>query len=495
MLIQSGIVPLDDLVGGLLPGRAYLLSGSAGSGKSVSCLEFLDVALERGEVAALLTHDDPTDVLSSAAFLGIDLHRALVEERLVLIRYRPNFARLAARAPSAEAVFAEFRRALGPRKPVRLAIDSIVPALDGGKSGGAAVFALIHMLDDLGATTLLTYPGDLAGLYDARLEPLVQRAAGVFHLASRNQARRDGALEIRKLRYEARSLGPIAFRIQAGAGFVPVHDPAEPPSPDVQRKLLVLSLADPFPGDLLRLLERDHTVIVRTGVTGASSDLVHGEAGVLLLNVRRDVIQDARQLIRDVRAAKSTIPIVVVTNYQLRSSDRTRALRAGADDCLSTQLQPEEFIARVQSIAQRGGSGHTPDAESEAPLILQPTTDGESYLLLDGAQFRKAVGLHLARERAPFFTVARAEPGNGDVMGLADLALRTSRMATGDLVGFEGRSVLLYLDAARPKDLLAFLGRLHDEWRGVAADDIAVETFGYPAEEEWIRAFVRAQPA
>jgi len=235
-------------------------------------------------------------------------------------------------------------------------------------------------------------------------------------------------------------------------------------------------------------------VIVRTGVAGASSDLVRGEAGALLLNVRRDVIQDALQLIRELRRSESTIPIVIVTPYLVRSSDRTRGLRAGADDFLSTNLQPEEFIARVHSIAQRGGSEQIPDAESDAPLVLQPTTDGESYLLLDGAQFRKAVGLHLARERAPFFTVARAEPGNGDVMALADLALRTSRMASGDLVGFEGRSVLLYLDAARPKDLKAFLGRLHDEWRGAAADDIAVETFGHPAEEEWIRDFVRGEP-
>jgi KaiC/GvpD/RAD55 family RecA-like ATPase/CheY-like chemotaxis protein len=496
MLIQSGIAPLDDLVGGLIPGRSYLLSGNAGAGKSVSCLEFLDVALERGEFAALLTHDDPTDVLSSAAFLGIDLHRALVEERFALIRYRPTFVKLAVRAPNMDEVFAELTRAIGPKKPIRLAIDSIVPVLECGRNSGAAsIFALIHVLDDLGATALLTYPGDLAGLYNPRLEPLVQRAAGVFHLATRSHGRRDGALEIRKLRYEARSLGPAAFRIQAGAGFVPVHEPGEPPSPDVQRKLLVLNLADPFPGDLLQMLERDHTVVVRTGVSGATSDLVRGEAGALLITVRRDVMRDALQLVRELRRSGSTIPIVVVTPYLVRSSDRTRALRAGADDFLSTNLQPEEFVARVESIAQRGHSESVPDSEPEPPAILQPTADGESYLLLDGAQFRRAVGLHVTGERAPFFTVARAEPGNGDVMALADLALRMSRLASGDLVGFDGRSVLLYLDAARPKDLKAYLGRLHDEWRGAAADDIAVETFGYPAEEEWMRTFVRGEPA
>jgi circadian clock protein KaiC len=495
MLIQSGIAPLDDQVGGLLPGRPYVVSGNPGTGKSVSCLEFLDVALERGEPAALLTHDDPSDVLSSAAFLGMDLHRALVDERLVLIRYQLNFIKLFGRAPSMDAVFAELRRLLGPRPPVRLAIDSIVPFLEGGgSSGSGSMFALVQALDEIGATSLLTYPGDLAGLYDKRLEPVMQRAAGVFHLSNQNQGRRYGVLEVRKLRYEAKALGTMAFRIQGGAGFVPVYAAGDEPSPDVQRKLLVLNLADPFPGDLLRSLERDHTVIVRTGVASAFSDLVRAGAGALLLNVRRDVIHDALQLVRELRRAENTIPIVVVTPYQLRSSDRTRALRAGADDFLSTNIPPEEFIARVHSVAQRGRSESAPAPESDAPLLLQPSTDSESYLLLDAAAFRNAVALHLARERAPFFTVVRAQPANGDVMALADLALRSARVDSGDLVGFDGATVLLYLDGARPKDLKSFLGRLHDEWRRLAADNIAVETFGYPAEEDWIRSFASAPP-
>ena len=44
-LIKSGNLPLDRQIGGLLPGRPYFLSGSPGTGKSVSCLEFLSVGL------------------------------------------------------------------------------------------------------------------------------------------------------------------------------------------------------------------------------------------------------------------------------------------------------------------------------------------------------------------------------------------------------------------------------------------------------------------
>jgi KaiC/GvpD/RAD55 family RecA-like ATPase len=294
MLVQSGIAPLDDQVGGLMPGRPYVISGSPGTGKSVSCLEFLDVALERGEPAALLTHDDPTDVLSSGAFLGMDLQRALRDERLVLIRYQLNFIKQFSRAPSTDVVFAELKRLLGSSNPVRLAIDSIVPFLEGGtSSGSASMFALIQFIDQLETTSLLTYPGDLAGLYDKRLEPIMQRAAGVFHLSTPNHARRNGLFEVRKLRYQARSLGSLAFRIQAGAGFVVVGETGTRPAEEIQRKLLVLNLADPFPEELLRILERDHSVMVRTGVASAFSDLVRAGLGALLLNVRRDVIADA----------------------------------------------------------------------------------------------------------------------------------------------------------------------------------------------------------
>jgi len=91
--------------------------------------------------------------------------------------------------------------------------------------------------------------------------------------------------------------------------------------------------------------------------------------------------------------------------------------------------------------------------------------------------------------------VVRVEPVNGDVMALADLGLRMSRLDSGDLVGFEGRAVLLYLDGARPKELKSYLGRLSDEWRRIAGDEMAVETFGYPADENRIRSFAGIAPA
>ena len=74
-LVPSGIRPLDYRLGGILPNRPYVVSGNPGTGKSVSCLEFAQQGLEGGETVVLVTHDDPADVMASAAFLGIDIER------------------------------------------------------------------------------------------------------------------------------------------------------------------------------------------------------------------------------------------------------------------------------------------------------------------------------------------------------------------------------------------------------------------------------------
>src|SRR5688572_22838376 len=88
MLIKSGIGPLDERLGGIVPARPYVMTGAPGTGKSVACLEFLHAALDEGGTAALLTHDDPSDLLAQGDYLGLDLGAALADERLVVLRYQ-----------------------------------------------------------------------------------------------------------------------------------------------------------------------------------------------------------------------------------------------------------------------------------------------------------------------------------------------------------------------------------------------------------------------
>jgi KaiC/GvpD/RAD55 family RecA-like ATPase/DNA-binding response OmpR family regulator len=489
--VKFGNAPLDRQLGGLLPARPYLLSGGPGSGKSVSCLEFLDVAVQQGEVGVLLTHDDPADVLSSAAFLGIDAEQALGDGRLVILRFQLDFVRRFGRAATPDDAFAELRRLMGDRPPARLAIDSVMPFLEGGGAGSTAIFALTNFLEQLGATTLITYPGDLSGLYDRRLEPLMQRAGGFFHLSSLAQGRRRGVLEIRKLRFEATSVAPVQFIIQPGAGFVQDGAPNEPEQQtleEIRRRLLVVNMGAPFPDELLRTLGRQFEVTVRSGVSSAFSDLVRAGVGAVLLNVQRDVIRDALELVREMRRSDVRTPIVMVTPYVLRSSDRTRALRAGADDFMPLNTQHNEFVTRMQSITRRGRSTARVESESERPLIAQPQDAAGRYEVLSAERFSTAVASYLSLAQAPFFTLLHLCPEDGDIAALAALATETSRIDSGDLVGYAQGGVVLFADGARPKELEGLEARLREKWAAEHEGGLAIEATGFPADEERIRA-------
>jgi KaiC/GvpD/RAD55 family RecA-like ATPase/DNA-binding response OmpR family regulator len=487
-LIPSGIRPLDYRLGGLLPLRPYVISGNPGTGKSVSCLEFAQQGLEGGEQVLLITHDDPADVLATAAFLGIDADRHLRAERLVLLRYQLDFVRRLGRATSADAAFAELRRQLAPFRFSRIAIDSILPFLDAGPAGNMSVYGLIQYLDESKVTSLLTFPGDISGLYDRRLEPLMQRSAGVFHLTSDSE--RNHQLEVRKIRYEAPSTRPVSFRILSGAGMVVITDPDSPSTtvpPDHQQRLVLLNMADALPADLVGSMRHHFEVDVRNGMVSAFSDLVHDGAGALLLNVRRDVIESALQLIRDLRHSNRSVPVVLVTPYVLRSSDRTRALRAGADDFLSSSLAPTELVTRLQNIVRRGHWHDLMTAVSEPAIILQPTSDGSTYSPMTVDAFTQSVRSYLDRERLPFFTLFLIRPEKRPTSELAQLVLDMVRVESGDLVAIHGDRVIAYLDSARPKDLASLKVRLREHALRQGHGELDIEALEFPANEDAVR--------
>jgi circadian clock protein KaiC len=259
--IPSGIGPIDQQLGGLMPGRTYVLSGAPGTGKSVACLQFLAAALASGERAAVLTQDDPQDLLSQGEFLGLDLAGAIASERLYLLRFQLDFNRRFSRASSPDEAFAELRSLLGAEPPSRLVIDSVVPFIDGGGSSASSAIAMLQLLDEIGATSLVTYPGDLAAAYDRRLDPLTQRAAAIFHLSADRQRHRQ--IEIRKIRYRVDSASPIPYRIEGGTGFVPISEELrwqQDHRASGENQRVVLEMPTGATLDALRLLQSQYEV-------------------------------------------------------------------------------------------------------------------------------------------------------------------------------------------------------------------------------------------
>lgn len=490
MSIRGGIDLIDERLGGLQPGRTYVLTGAPGTGKTIACLEFLFAGITEGEQVALLTVDDPGDLLAQADYLGIDLDDALRREQFVLLRYQLDFARRFSRAVSPETAFEELRRLLGPVLPKRLVIDSIAPFLEAGHASGAGITSAMAFIESLGATSMVTFPGDLAGLYDRRLEPLMQRAGAILHFTTLPD--RTGQIEIRKIRFKVPSTAPMRFQISAGAGIVPVIDSRarrqEDVSDETRRKLLLLDLTGNSPAEHLAALRSSFDVAVRSGVASALSNLMQTTLGVILVDVKRDLVRDAIALVRELRHSGNRAPIVLMTSYRLRSTDRARALRAGADDFIPADVAPDELLMRVESVARRGRSTAQSFADADIPLATQPQ-NGNGFKPLDGDGFRDAVKAHVTGDRVPFFTIVRARVPDDDARALSELAIRTMRVEGGDLAGVDGPELSVYLHLARRKDVSPFVERLREEWRRSGKGEIEVDTMSYPADEHRVQAF------
>lgn len=223
-MLKSGIAPIDQRLGGLTPRKPHLLTGPPGSGKSSICLAFISRVVSEGKSAAILTQDDPRELLDHATYLGLglDLRQAAAAGRFVTVCYRPDFAFRLERAVSPQTLVDELVREMGPGAPDCVAVDSVLPFLDASSASGMGAIALTQVLDRLRATAIVTYPGDVREHYDRRLDPLVRRCAALLHLSWSGEG--TARMDVVKSRTRLSSNSPAYFSVQAGKGIVPLTD-------------------------------------------------------------------------------------------------------------------------------------------------------------------------------------------------------------------------------------------------------------------------------
>ncbi len=90
MRTTIGVAEIDALIEGGVPrGAAVLVSGEAGTGKSVLCLEFILAGIREGEPGVYVTADEPGRVLETAASLGWDLRGAIDDGYARIVQVLP----------------------------------------------------------------------------------------------------------------------------------------------------------------------------------------------------------------------------------------------------------------------------------------------------------------------------------------------------------------------------------------------------------------------
>lgn len=221
--MPTGVAALDQSIeGGLPAGRATLVTGDVGAGKTTLALQFLATGAARGEPGVFIAVDQkPSHVAEAAARFGWEIG-ADPASPVLLLDGSPalSLMRQPQHAIDARAVMADLIPHLRARRAARLVLDAL-PALVPPEltDAGEETFIrdlIVALEDNLACTTLIVASdGDARA---ARISATVSRlATGVIDLRAREAG---GMLRryllVRKMRATAADPAEREFEIGAG---------------------------------------------------------------------------------------------------------------------------------------------------------------------------------------------------------------------------------------------------------------------------------------
>jgi circadian clock protein KaiC len=158
----SGIAGFDQITGGGLPkGRATLLCGAAGSGKTIFAVEFLVRGAELGEPGVFVAFEESAaDLTRNVASLGFDLARLQAEKLLAVdyVHIDPNEIEEAG-GYSLDGLFVRLEHAIQSVGAKRVAIDTLevlFSALRDSVTLRAETQRLFRFLKERGVTAVVT---------------------------------------------------------------------------------------------------------------------------------------------------------------------------------------------------------------------------------------------------------------------------------------------------------------------------------------------------
>jgi len=232
----SGIEPLDALIGGVVPGRSYYVTGDLGTGKSAFCVQVVHHVLARGERAVLVTTERPAVVLRQAKTLGLDLQPFVQADALVLLEPASDVDRLLDGPDDLRALAKELAGHVREAGATRLAVSSVLTLLAASPRltlTATVAGGFLRDLEENGVTTFLF--GEPPVTPEEQLaDAFIRRSA----FGSVRLARTPGPKETRVLLVE-RHVGPHGdgaerpYAIVPGRGLVSFDPDAEPPPDDV----------------------------------------------------------------------------------------------------------------------------------------------------------------------------------------------------------------------------------------------------------------------
>ncbi|HJR04275.1 MAG TPA: circadian clock protein KaiC [Methylomirabilota bacterium] len=158
----TGIRGLDEITGGGLPrGRATLICGAAGSGKTVLATEFLVRGVELGERGVFMTFEESAeDLTSDLASLGFDLAGLVAQKKIVIDHVRVSRHEIEETGEyDLEGLFIRLDHAIKSVNAKRVVLDTIETLFAGFSNLGllrVELGRLFSWLKNRGVTAVIT---------------------------------------------------------------------------------------------------------------------------------------------------------------------------------------------------------------------------------------------------------------------------------------------------------------------------------------------------
>lgn len=200
--VSSGIKELDSMLSGkgFFRGSSVLISGTAGTGKTIVASSFANAACQRGEkVLYLAFEESPNQLIRNMQSVNLDLESHVKKGRLLIHAERPTLFGLEMHLVAIHKMIKEF-------KPDILVMDPITNLIRVGKISEVKnmLMRLIDFLKVEGVTAMLTAliePGDNEAMTDYGVSSLIdtwillrdleidgERNRGIYILKSRGMA-------------------------------------------------------------------------------------------------------------------------------------------------------------------------------------------------------------------------------------------------------------------------------------------------------------------
>lgn len=179
---------------------------------------------------------------------------------------------------------------------------------------------------------------------------------------------------------------------------------------DLVRKALAIGPAHSAFGSLKELLRGAGIALLEAPEGGSGLKAFYAERpDVILLDLDLEE-PDGFGVLTTVREL-SDVPLLAVTGTETEEDERIRALRAGADDCVSPAISEREVMARLEALLRRTRS------RAEATAIIE-----DDFIHIDHPRHRvEVLGIEVALTPIEFRMLSVFAENPGRVMGHGQL--------------------------------------------------------------------------